>query len=187
MELGLEKFLRDVRHRRDRFRQVIGAAFALALLATARPGGIPLILGTALCVLGESVRIWAAGYVRKDQQLETRGPYAFVRHPQYLGNTLLAVGLSLAGRQWWGLPFWALLFWLYYVPAIRKEDARLEKKFGESWRQWRRHTPAVIPRPPPRRALRCGEWSLRQCVRNGETLWLSFMILAFAYLHFIAP
>lgn len=172
MEIGLKRFLHDLQHRRYRFRQATGGLFAVALLITAQPRPRLFAAGVVLAALGEAVRMWAAGHVRKDEELSTRGPYAFVRHPQYLGNTLLAVGLSFASGHWWAVLIWGIIFWLYYVPAIRREDKRLEYRFGEAWREWSRKTPAVIPGRRPAGGIGGdGGWSLKQAVRNGETLW----------------
>ena len=38
--------------------------------------------------------IWAAGHLEKGREVTTSGPYAFTRHPLYLGSTLIGVGLG---------------------------------------------------------------------------------------------
>ncbi len=55
--------------------------------------------GIALIVAGEAIRCWANGYVGQSKvnqggsgRLITAGPYAFVRHPLYLGTFLIGSG-----------------------------------------------------------------------------------------------
>ena len=55
----------------------------------ARPTPVSLLLGSGLSVLGLFIRAWAAGFIRKDQQLATSGPYGYTRNPLYLGSFLL--------------------------------------------------------------------------------------------------
>ncbi len=92
------------------------------------------------------VRSYASGFIVKNQQLATDGPYRFVRHPLYSGNILLVVGFALAGSRWWGLPLAALFFWFYYPPAIEYEDRKLQRIFGAAWEHWAARTPALVPR-----------------------------------------
>jgi len=168
-----------------RFRQLAGGLFLVGLVVIARPAGPGFGVGLVLCALGEALRLWAAGYVRKSRVLETRGPYAFVRHPQYLGNTLIAVGLSLAAGRPWAILVWAGMFWLLYVPAIAREDAKLRRRFQEQWDEWGPKTPAVVPFrwPSGRSGLRVLEWSLPQSVRNGEPLWIGSVAAALGIIY----
>jgi len=114
MEFGLATLVHDLKHRRYRFRQALGGIMVVFLVILAQPAPRGLPIGVAVCILGEMVRLWAAGYVRKSRVLETRGPYAFVRHPQYLGNTLHAVGLCLASGHPWAISVWPVFFLLFY-------------------------------------------------------------------------
>jgi protein-S-isoprenylcysteine O-methyltransferase Ste14 len=140
-----------------------------------------VVAGGVLCVLGEFVRTWAAGYIHKSRELATRGPYAFVRHPQYLGNCLLAMGFVLASGRLWAIAIWALIFWVFYVPAIRREDEKLHGRFGEAWTEFHQSTPAILPVrwPCPERIALLREWSFLRCVRNGEPIWLALLAGAF--------
>jgi len=178
--MGARRFLRDLRLRRWRFRQAVGGIFAALLVVLAQPTRPWFAVGSGFCLLGLLVRAWPAGYIRKNKELETRGPYAFVRHPQYLGNCLLAVGLCLASGHPAALLAWAALFSLFYLPAIEREDGRLSKHFGPSWQQWRRRTPAVLPLrwPSTNPGLHLSDWSLKQCARNGEPVWMGLMLVA---------
>jgi protein-S-isoprenylcysteine O-methyltransferase Ste14 len=47
------------------------------------------------------------------QKVILTGPYALVRHPKYVGDIFLIVGIPLALGSWWGLAFLVLI-----VPAL---------------------------------------------------------------------
>ncbi len=185
MEIGLKRFWSDLRGRRHRFRQAVGAMFFAFLACLADPTARGLAVGAVLVVAGVLVRSWAAGHVRKDKVLETHGPYAFVRHPQYLGNMLLALGLCTASGLPWSFAVWAAVWVLFYVPAVGREDRRLLNRFGDQWTEWRAKTPAIVPLrwPRPNPGLHLRDWSVRQWARNGEPIWLTLFLLALASMY----
>ena len=82
---------------------------------------------------------------RFEQRLVTTGIRARVRHPVYLGHLCELIGWSLGT----GLAVVYLLTAFAVITGaimIRMEDDELERRFGESFRQYRKATPAVIPR-----------------------------------------
>lgn len=120
-------------------------ALAPVFLLSAQPSGKSLALGIFPALVGIALRAWAASHIRKDQELTTRGPYAYLRHPLWTGSFLVLLGLALAGGQWYfvvGLP---LLFLAVYIPAAREEEKKLVDLFGDAYRSYRAATPAVWP------------------------------------------
>jgi len=186
--LGVGQFLRDLHSRRYRFRQASGAAFGVCLIVLARPAGWGALIGLGLIIVGALLRLWAAGHVLKGRRLATHGPYAFVRHPQYLGNTLVAIGLCLASGHVEAIVIWGAIFYLLYVPAIRREDAKLAKRFGAEWIEWRRKTPAVLPTwwPTLNPGLHLRGWSPARAVRNGELIWMFVLAGGLSYLYWLS-
>ena len=169
--VGIAKFFHDLQHRRHRFRQFIGIVFLIVLTIAAHPVPVLFYAGVACTVLGIAVRMWASGHVNKNQALATTGPYAYVRHPLYVGNHLVGLGFCLASALWWGLLGWILLGIYFYPQTIRHEDAYLSRRFPDEWADWSRHTKALIPRLTPYRPGERGEWSFRQSLRrNGEPI-----------------
>ncbi len=123
--IGFTRFFRDLRYNRHRTRQLVGISFLILLTIIGRPTNAGLyILGVALATLGIAVRMWASGHVRKDKVLATSGPYAYVRHPQYVGNQLITVGFCLASGLWWSYFVWIALGFLL-PQTIAYEDRRL--------------------------------------------------------------
>ena len=79
-----------------------------------------------------------------------RGPYQFVRNPMISGVILLLFGEAFALLS----PphgIWAACFVtinLIYIPLV--EEPQLERRFGDSYREYRRHVRRFIPRLRPR-------------------------------------
>jgi protein-S-isoprenylcysteine O-methyltransferase Ste14 len=122
-----------------------------------------------LVVIGMLVRLYASGFVMKNKELATHGPYALVRHPLYTGNIVSIVGFAIAGATLWGLPLALAFFWFYYPPAIEYEDRKLRRLFGQQWEQWAGVTPALVPRFANAGRIRGGSWSFAKSMRqNGE-------------------
>ncbi len=176
-------FLHELSRRRYRYRQLSGIAFGCVVVALASPVRGLVITGAVFAAIGMLVRLWASGHVKKDAVLATTGPYAFVRHPLYVGNHLIAIGLCLASGTWWSLPAWIALALFFYPATIRREDARLSSRFPEEWRAWRSGTHALIPRLRPYRPGERSEWSFRQSlVQNGEPIYVAVITAALGYL-----
>jgi protein-S-isoprenylcysteine O-methyltransferase Ste14 len=167
---GLAGFLYDLRHRRRRYRQLAGVAFVVLVTLAGRPEERLLWLGTALAALGMVVRLWASGYVMKNEVLATVGPYARVRHPLYVGNVLICAGFCAASGLWWSVPVALMVLFAFYPQTIRYEDQKLRRLFPGEWDAWAHETRALLPRLLP--YVGNGErvpWSLaRSLLRNGE-------------------
>jgi protein-S-isoprenylcysteine O-methyltransferase Ste14 len=85
--------------------------------------------------------------------LNTTGIYSIVRHPLYLGNFIMWLGLSLFPHLWWLTVIYVLAFWLYYERIMYAEEQFLRGKFGGQYDAWAEKTPPFIPnvklwRPP---------------------------------------
>lgn len=167
-------FWKDVwEKRRIRICQAGGAL----LLWIAQPRSNALfLLGLAVALLGEAVRLWAAGHIRKGTELARRGPYAMVRHPLYLGSLLMSCGFALictSPRH--GLSttvIWAAVLstfrWLY-PKKMELEERDLESTFGEHFRDYRARVPAFWPeRRLWKLARRSTDWSLSRALSNKE-------------------
>lgn len=77
--------------------------------------------------------------------LNTRGLYAMVRHPLYVGNYLMWLGPALFPRVWWVPVLLTLVFWLYYERIMFAEEEFLRHSFGAEYEEWAARTPAFIP------------------------------------------
>jgi protein-S-isoprenylcysteine O-methyltransferase Ste14 len=80
-----------------------------------------------------------------EQRLVTDGIRSRVRHPVYMAHLceMLAWSLGTGLAVCWGLTAFAVVTG---AVMIHMEDAELEKRFGESYRAYRRRVPSVLPR-----------------------------------------
>lgn len=85
-----------------------------------------------------------AGQVAK--QLNTTGLYSLVRHPLYLGNFFIGLGISMSPFVWWLPAMYCLLFCTYYERIMFVEEAFLRRTFGKEFDDWAAVTPAFVPR-----------------------------------------
>jgi protein-S-isoprenylcysteine O-methyltransferase Ste14 len=120
-----------------RRRVMLGFICGAAALWLARPTWVSWAIGCSIAVVGEIVRIWAAGHLDKDREVTSSGPYRFTGHPLYVGSTLLGIGFAVAASNL----FVAALVGLYLTAtlsaAMRRERAFLERKFGERYAAYR--------------------------------------------------
>ena len=69
-----------------------------------------------------------------------------VRHPLYLGNYLMWIGIVLFTKNIEFTIIVSLMYWLYYERIMFAEERFLERKFGQSYLDWAAGVPAFIPR-----------------------------------------
>jgi protein-S-isoprenylcysteine O-methyltransferase Ste14 len=110
--------------------------------------------GTLLVALGLAFSVWARLYigrnwsatvtVKEDHELIRRGPYALVRHPIYSGLLLAFIGSAVVRGEWRGV-----LAVLIVIAALwrklRLEERWMSETFGDQYRDYRKHTAALIP------------------------------------------
>jgi protein-S-isoprenylcysteine O-methyltransferase Ste14 len=80
------------------------------------------------------------------EQLNTKGMYSVVRHPLYLGNFLMWLGLILYVGSVEFLIFAVFFFWIYYERIMFAEEQFISQKFGENFEKWSSKTPAFFPK-----------------------------------------
>jgi hypothetical protein len=98
-----------------------------------------------LVLPGLWLRGYASGYVKKNAELATTGPYAYTRNPLYLGSMLIAFGFAAAAGSWIILAALAALFAAIYIPTILGEEAYLREHFA-SFDSYARAVPRLLPR-----------------------------------------
>jgi protein-S-isoprenylcysteine O-methyltransferase Ste14 len=104
------------------------------------------LVSALLVILGW--RVIYKRYWSKDEgkgELVTGGIYGLIRHPQYTGFLLATLGMIF---EWATLPvliLWPILAVIYYRLA-RKEEADMEREFGEPYRAYKARTGMFLPR-----------------------------------------
>ena len=104
-------------------------------------GAVVTMLGITLVATGRRTMIKHGTNVNPTQPttaIVDTGPFGFTRNPLYVGLTLAYVGLSLALNTWWSLfllvPVWIVM----HLFVVRREEAYLERKFGDTYLNYRR-------------------------------------------------
>lgn len=149
-------------------------------------------IALAIAVIALALRVWGASYLSAptvwDQKahaeaLVQSGPFAFVRHPLYLGNVLLALGLGAAAP----LAGWAFIVVatvLFVNALIHYEEDRLAERHGAAYDAYRRSVPSLLPRMTPLRAPQRIQPSLAQGVRSEA--FTGFLVLGVVCI-FVVP
>lgn len=78
-------------------------------------------------------------------KLATSGPYARIRHPQYVAFVLVMFGFLLQWPTLITLFLFPVLVWVY-ARLARVEEKEVEARFGDQWREYAARTPRFIPR-----------------------------------------
>ena len=113
------------------------------------------LTGFIFLVSGTIFRIWsiqtlgrfftATVQLKEGHQIVKTGPYAFVRHPSYLGSHVAIIGSGLFLQTTIGTLFAAFIMYLAYRLRIRVEEQALVKAFGVQYTEYQRSTKRLIP------------------------------------------
>ena len=173
---GARNLIRQMRYN-EFSRQALGILLVAVLGWFGSPLPAAFWVGFGVAVLGLVIRMFASGYIVKNKELATRGPYSLVRHPLYTGNILVLIGMSLASGLWWAWLLGFLFLWFYYPPAIEYEDRKLRRIFGNQWENWNARVPALMPRSMALGQLASGGWSFAKSLRqNAEPLVVAWVL-----------
>jgi protein-S-isoprenylcysteine O-methyltransferase Ste14 len=131
-----------------RIRVPMGFVVAAVFLWLARPTLVSLLLSLLLVLPGLWLRGYAAGYVRKNAELTTSGPYAHTRNPLYLGSLAITLGFGAAAGSWWLVALLAAVFAAIYIPTIMGEEEYLRAHFT-GFDVYAAQVPRLLPRITP--------------------------------------
>ena len=118
---------------------------------------ILLITCAVFSLAGQVIRAIAIGTANKNtsgrntkegqvaEALNTKGIYSTVRHPLYLGNYFMWIGIVMYSYNIYFILIVSLLFWLYYERIMFAEERFLERKFGDAYVSWSMKVPAFWP------------------------------------------
>lgn len=114
----------------------------------------PLVVGTALVVLGLAFAAWARVYLgrnwsadvqlKRDHELIRSGPYRWVRNPIYTGILVALAGSALARGRWGGVLAIVIAFASFWYKA-RLEERVMHDAFGAEYDAYKREVASLIP------------------------------------------
>lgn len=155
-----------------RYRVHLGFLSAAVALVLARPTKSSLLAGIVVAAIGEMTRVWAAGHIEKGREITRSGPYRFVRHPLYLGSTLIGIGFAIAS---WSVAV-AVLCVIYLgvtlAAAVRTEEATLDARFDGAYTAYREGRATPVTR----------RFSWARVIANREYRAVIGFVGAFAFL-----
>ena len=140
----------------------------ILLVIFARPHFPGTVVGPILVLVGEIIRIWAAGHLQKNETLTVTGPYAYVKNPLYIGTILITTGFCILADSVYLLAAATLSFCFHYIPYKKRvEGERLKKIFGNRYEDYDQKVPDYIPRTTPYSDEKA-PWSFRCFIENSE-------------------
>lgn len=162
----------SVWRRLARWRVPLGFALSALVLYLAQPTVTSLASGAAVALVGELIRVWAAGHIEKSREVTRSGPYRFTRHPLYLGSSIIGIGIAIAARQPIAAAVVIAYLSLTITAAIRAEEAHLREKFGGEYEAY-----ASRSAPPMIRSF-----SVARALDNREHHTIAGLVAALALL-----
>lgn len=110
-----------------------------------------------IAIVGMLIRMHAVGHAAKNtsgrnttvgqvaEEVNSTGLYSVCRHPLYLGNFLMWLGIAGFTQDPWFIVAFIFIFWVYYERIMFAEEAFLTEKYGQQYTDWAKKTPAFIP------------------------------------------
>lgn len=155
-----------------KLRVPLGFLAGAVALYLARPTVTSILWGAAIAVPGELLRIWAAGHLNRWREVTRSGPYRLMRHPLYVGSSIMGVGLAVASAS---LAV-AILVAVYLVAtlsaAVRFEARELGQQFGVDYQAYREGRAPPVDRG----------FSMRRVIANREYRSAAGLVIGLALL-----
>jgi protein-S-isoprenylcysteine O-methyltransferase Ste14 len=141
-----------------RWRVPLGFVTAIVVLVLASPTWRSMWIGLSVALVGEAIRMWAAGHLEKSREVTRSGPYRWTRHPLYVGSSFVALGVIIAASSVTVAIVGTLYMVTTIVAAVRAEEAFLRQAFGDTYARYQRSEGEPMER----------RFSLERAMRNRE-------------------
>ncbi|MBI5193078.1 MAG: isoprenylcysteine carboxylmethyltransferase family protein [Nitrospirae bacterium] len=120
---------------------IIGGLFIYFSIPTPKS----IILGVPVIFIGEAIRTWASGIIKKGKEIANHGPYAVTRNPLYLGTFFIGAGFSLMSNNYVIMILFLIIFLFVYTFTIKNEEKELTKIFGPAYLNYKNSVPVFFP------------------------------------------
>ena len=148
----------------------LGFACGAAVLWLAQPTPQSLAIGGAIALVGEMVRIWAAGHLEKGREVTQSGPYQITRHPLYAGSAIVALGAAVASARIGAAALIGSYMVITILAAVRHEERNMRARFGDGYDSYLESRTAQVTRA----------FSLRRAMRVNKEYKAIAGLVAFA-------
>jgi len=78
--------------------------------------------------------------------INTTGMYSIFRHPLYVGNFFMWLGIAGFTQNFWFLVAFIFMYWIYYERIMFAEEEFLISKYEDEYLNWSKRVPAFIPK-----------------------------------------
>jgi hypothetical protein len=102
-------------------------------------------IGAVLFVLGCGLHFWSKGTLVRNWMVTTSGPYNIVRHPFYLANFLIDMGICFFSGNIYLIAAYVPAYLLTYIPTIRKEEQFLREQHGTAYDEYAARVSMLVP------------------------------------------
>jgi protein-S-isoprenylcysteine O-methyltransferase Ste14 len=113
------------------------------------------IIGSVLAVIGLIIRITSILTLKKqftytvtkieDHELIAEGLYKWIRHPGYLGQLIIFLGISTCLSNWISILLMIIPVLLGYLNRINVEEKFMAQQMGQKYTDYRKRTKRLIP------------------------------------------
>lgn len=162
-----------------KYRAFVGILGLIAVLYFATPSPTALSIGFFFIMAGMFFRGWASGYINKNQELATGGPFELTRNPLYFGNFLLGAGIAISADNTICQLIVAVYYLVFFPSLMVIEHRRLRERFGERYDQWYKGSNSFFPKL--RKPKQTG-FNISYYMKNREYKVLYFSLFTVAVL-----
>jgi protein-S-isoprenylcysteine O-methyltransferase Ste14 len=174
-----------------KYRSYTPIPFLVIMFLFANPNIWSIIIGLAVALKGESIRIWGVSWAGSETRttgevggsfLVISGPFAYVRNPLYVGNILMYTGLGIMSfalfpyLQILGL----LFFYFQYSSIVKEEEHYLKATYGKEYENYCSNVPRFFPKLKAYEVdgLKQPEYILRKGLRSEKRSLQAFGFVA---------
>ena len=103
------------------------------------------LVGFTVALFGELIQLWCFASLDKNKMLAVKGPYMLIRNPMYIGRFFLLLGVLLLAGNGWIILIFIVGYYFYMVNRVKREEAKLQPLFGDSYRKYCQKVNRFIP------------------------------------------
>ncbi len=167
-----------------KYRSTIGIIGLIVVLYFSEPTILSIPIGFFIMLIGVSFRGWSSGYINKDNELATQGPYSLTRYPLYFGNFILGTGIAFAAHNIYAYIICFVFYFLFFPFLIIVENRRLKGKFGKEYETWSKNLNTFFPKI---KRIKDSQFNISFYMKNREykVFYFSLLIIAFFVIKYL--
>jgi protein-S-isoprenylcysteine O-methyltransferase Ste14 len=167
-----------------KYRSLVGILCLVVVLWLATPNVWSISIGFFFMMVGMFFRAWSSGYINKDKELATEGPYSLTRNPLYFGNLLLGSGIAIACGNWLTVIIFAVYYFSFFTFLIAIERKRMKNRFGTQYEAWAKQANLFFPKI---KKIRKFNFNIAFYMKNREyrVLFYSLFVIAVLIIKFL--